>query len=147
MLSLIESSFFSASVNSLHAWQQTLCNHAVCKKKPSKGKAVVHLPVRLNFHLFFAVYLSAKWLSYKLFQVWLMELFWFELLAPSFICLSRLSGLQKGGFPISRGVKSQKLIWITRGENGIRPNSIMNVRSAGYSRNSLRPWEQRLQSH
>lgn len=147
MLSLIESSISSALVNSLHAWQRTVCIHAVHEKKPNEGKAVFHLPVRLNFHLLFAVYLSAKWLSYKLFQVLLMELFLFELLAPGFICLARLSGLRKGGFPISRGVKSQKHIWITRGENGICPNITRRVQSAGYTRNSLQPWEQRLQNH
>lgn len=39
-----------------------------------------------------------------------MELFWFELLAPGFICLFSLPGLQQGGFPLG-GVKSQKHIW------------------------------------
>lgn len=102
MLFLIESSFSSASVKRLHTWRPTQCIQAGHKKKPRKGKAVFHLPVRLNFPLFFAAYFSATWLPYKLFQVVLMELFWFELLAPGFICLFSLPGVQWGRFPIRR---------------------------------------------
>lgn len=61
-------------------------------------------------HSIFLFSLQLTRLPYKLFQVLLMELFWFELPAPGFIFLFSLPRVQ-GGVSHQEGMKSQEQIW------------------------------------
>lgn len=107
--------------------------HSGCIQKETKEReSSFASSSQIQFSLFFAAYLSATWLPYKLFQVLLMELFLIWITCSWFHFIFSLPGLQQGGFPIRRA-------WSLRSKPEqvmlrlVCPNSTINIWSAGFS--------------